>query len=462
MSRDSATSRGLRVMSLRCAALLLLVTARGASALTPGDPWRVPPPGACTSEPPKLLVPPPGDALPVSIPAPGEEIDYAHADRLRDVVPPEIWEKRERFFYHGMRMEIGPCYRDYSPPEFFQKATRELHGGVTLNADGSLSGARAGLPFPPETIALDDPRAGLEWAWNMVYRYAGAGQFGKHQLSVVNDQGVAEQWRGDYFFVQIRGRADRPDDGYVYPAKTDAAWAAGGTTTNVSTGKDCVFRQYQSGGRKPDLFEGSSYSRKMERVPGPDAEGALMACLVDASVGAGLFVHGGEPALHDWKIRAVTDLLAPINASKATWPQDQTRGYGPWGISFADDRWELRRVIVLEGKLREGKFEDGTTHFRWYLDLQTLTPLYYAAYGAKGDATGIGYFVSRWSEDRSDYPRWPDDPQRPVRVLDQIGAAFVDWSQQHAVRSDTGDQVSVPRSDEKLRQSISVGSVHLH
>ena len=450
-------------MKLSLAALLLAALARFASAQAADVPWRVPPPGACASESPRLLTPVASkDAPPTTAPVPGQAIDFAHADRLRDFVPPELWAKRERFFYDGMRMEIGPCYRDYAPPEFFRRATDELHGGVTLTADGGLAGARAGLPFPPETIAPGDPRAGLKWAWNMAYRYQGAGRFGEHQLSVVNEQGVAEQWRGDHFYVRITGRADRPGDHYAYPAQSSAAWAAGGATKNVNTGRDCVFRQYQNGGRKPDLFEGSSYSRKMERVPPLDEDSALTACLVDAAIGAGLFTHGDEPALYDWKVRAVADLLAPINAAKNTWPVDKTRGYGPWGISFADDRWELRRVLVLEGALREGQLEDGTSHFVWYLDLQTLTPLYYAGYRANGDASGIGYFISRWSEDRSDYSHWEDDPARPVRVLDQIGAAFVDWSHQHAVRSDTGNEVAIPESDAKLRHGISVGSVRLH
>ncbi|MFI5315334.1 MAG: DUF1329 domain-containing protein [Myxococcota bacterium] len=450
-------------MNLRRAVFVFAAFARVASADPASDPWRVPAPGACASEPPRLLHPVAAkDAPATAAPAPGGAIDFAQAERLRDYVPPEIWAKRERFFYDGMHMEIGPCYRDYAPPEFFQKATRELHGRVTLQADAKLAGALAGLPFPPETIAADDPRAGLKWAWNMAYRYQGAGRFGEHQLSVVNDQGVAEQWRGDHFFVRIAGRADRPGDAYVYPAGISAAWAAGGATKNVSTGKDCVFRQYQNGAGKPDLFEGSSYSRKMERVPPLDEDGALTGCLVDAAIGAGLFTHGDEPPLYDWKVVAVADLLAPINAAKSTWPVDKTRSYGPWGISFADDRWELRRAIELEGKLREGQLDDGTSRFVWYLDLQTLTPLYYAGYRANGDAAGIGYFIHRWSEDRGDYPHWEDDPNRPVRAIDEIGSAFVDWSHQHAVRFDTGNEVAVPESDAKLRHGLSVSSVRLH
>ena len=82
-------------MSLSRVALLFLVLARVASAESAEDAWRVPPPGACATERPRLLVPPATkDASPIRLPAPGEAIDFAHAERLREVMPPEIWEKR--------------------------------------------------------------------------------------------------------------------------------------------------------------------------------------------------------------------------------------------------------------------------------------------------------------------------------------------------------------------------------
>jgi hypothetical protein len=113
-------------------------------------------------------------------------------------------------------------------------------------------------------------------------------------------------------------------------------------------------------------------------------------------------------------------------------------------------------AIALAGHLKEGRFEDGTVSFVWYLDLQTLSPLYYAAYRKDGSSAGIGYFVSRWSEDRDGYPRWPEDPKRPVRTLDTVGAALVDWRDQHAVRIETGNQVSVPSSEQDLNRKISL------
>ncbi len=452
-------------MSLARAALLCLALVAFADVRADDDPWRIPTPDACRTEPARLLTPPPPgkDAPPVTPPMPGDSIGAESAARLRDFLPPEIWEKRERFFYDGMHMKIGPCFRDYSPPEFFSQATRELSAGVTLDAEGTLHGHKAGLPFPPASLSPDDPDAGLKWAWNAVSSYNAAGKFGSIQISLVNEKGVAEQWRGDYFQLDARGRADRPSDGYAYAADATAAWIAGGVTRNLRTGNECAFRQFQNGGRKPDLFMASSHSRKIARVPPPDSEYPLTGCIIDAAVeGGGLFIHGFEPRLHRWKVRGVADVLAPINASKPNWPVAKDRNYGPWGISFADDRWELRRVIVLEGELREGKFEDNTQRFTWYLDLQTLQLLYYAGFKANGDAQGVGYWVRRWSEDSPDYPRWSDDPERPVRALDVIGSALVDWGAQHAVRADTGDAVAVPKDDAKLRRQLSIGSARVH
>ena len=97
--------------------------------------------------------------------------------------------------------------------------------------------------------------------------------------------------------------------------------------------------------------------------------------------------------------------------------------------------------------------------FVWYLDLQTLQPLYYAAYRRHDAPAGVGYFVGRWSGDRPDYRRWPDDPGRPVRVLDRVGLALVDWNDQHAVRIESWDAVSTPPPDKKLNRMISQSSM---
>ena len=422
------------------------------------DRWAIPAEGSC--------VPAPGTAAtdadaPPGPPLPGEVITEESAARLAGYLPPELWAHRERFFYDGMRMEIGPCFRDYSPPGFFREATQRGAGQVKLLQDGRIEGYDAGLPFPADTIPPEQPDAALRWAWNWASAYQGAGSYRHYRLSIVNRSGTAESWEGDAFYALLAGRADRASSGYWATTVSDARWVAGGVSKNLKTGKRGTFRQYATGKRRPDLFVGTSGMRRVKRANPPDAEAALTAILVDASIGGGLFTHGEVPNLHEWKIRAVTDLLAPINTNRDTYPADKTRNFGPWGISFASDRWELRRVLVLEGSLKQGQFEDGAIRYVWYLDLQTLAPLYYAAYRKQGEAAGVGYFVRRWSDDRDDYPSWPDDPERPVRSLDIIGEAWVDWNDQHAVRVELGDTVAIPPPDKKLNRMISLSSVRV-
>jgi hypothetical protein len=185
--------------------------------------------------------------------------------------------------------------------------------------------------------------------------------------------------------------------------------------------------------------------------------GPLSACLV------GRHRRGSVPArrlagLHEW-VRGVVDRRS--DQRRETRPVDADRGFGP-GLRSRTIAGTAPRAVPTASSSGLDPFEDGTVRFVWYLDLQTLAPLYYAAYRKSGDAAGVGYFVSRWSEDRPDYPHWSDDPARPVRVLDPIGEAMVDWNDQHAVRAEQGRTVAVPTDETKLRRNLSVGSVRLH
>ena len=87
------------------------------------------------------------------------------------------------------------------------------------------------------------------------------------------------------------------------------------------------------------------------------------------------------------------------------------RNFGPWGLSFASDRWDLRRALVLEAPLEKAT---GATRGRapcCYVDLQTLQPLYYISWDKSGELIDVGH-VRRAAGARTapDYPRWPDDP----------------------------------------------------
>ena len=165
-----------------------------------------------------------------------------------------------------------------------------------------------------------------------------------------------------------------------------------------------------------------------------------------------------RPLLYDFKLLGVQDVLTPINAAAPSYPEAKDRNFGPWGLSFGSDRWDLRRALVLEGRFRGSRGGDQTARLVLYVDLQTLQPLYFLSYDPHGEAIDVGMFVGRWSEDRADYPKWPDDPARPVRVIDSVGASFANLSEGGGWRRESWDAVSMLSSD-NLPGLLSVDSL---
>ncbi|HSJ96714.1 MAG TPA: DUF1329 domain-containing protein [Myxococcota bacterium] len=493
----------------RPAALLLLAAwllapasapAQEAEAPAPSaeaaDPWAVPPEGACAPDGGLRVAS--GDDAAAPFPfAPGDTLELARVEALQRFLPRPLWEYRERFFYEGMRLEIGPCYRDYAPPAFFQEATARGAGRASLGSDGGLLGWEAGLAFPPGAIDPADPQAGARWAWNAATRYQGAGLRGKFRVvDLMGRVGRAEPFEGEIFRMQLAHRADLPERATAF-AKGNW-WVAGGRFFEPTNAREYAWRQYRNdealekAARTDDLLAYLPTWRRVRRIPAVNVEGLYMPSFsvgvvpaqqlaVGGGAGAGAGGGGGvvsaggvgaeggtlqtrrsgfegqelRPLLWDWRVIGLQDLLAPINVVSPMYPAEEQREFGPWGLSFASDRWDLRRALVLEGRIKGKPGDRGEARVLWYFDLQTLVPLFYMAYDAKDEPIDVGVFASRWSEDRPDYPRWPDDPARPVRVLDTMGAAFANLAEDGSWRRESWDLVATPPPDKQLKQMTS-------
>jgi len=438
------------------------------------------------------------DASLVFLFEPGATVDVKAAESLRRFVPKEVWDNRERFFYEGMRLEIGPCFRDYSPPAFFSAATEKFRGTAKLTDDGGLTDHTAGLPFPPDAIDPKDPEAGQRWAWNVQQRYQAAGMRGKFRVTdLLGRVGRAEPFEGEIFRMQLSRRADRPDSKYEVPFAKGKLWVAGGIFHSPFNAKDYAWRQYRDQEsdteaiRTDDLHAYLPQWRRVRRLSAADVEGlympsysvgvvpaqqlAIAGGVGEAGMGAaGLAADTGStlqtkrsgfeglelrPLLWTFRVVGQQDVLAPINIEGPLWPEETERDFGPWGLSFASDRWDLRRALVLEGKVRDKPRERGEAREILYVDLQTLAPLYYVSFDAKDAPIDVGVFAGRWSEDRGNYPRWPDERERPIRVIDSVGAAFANLAVDGSWRRESWDIVATPPSDEELRHLTSVNEL---
>jgi hypothetical protein len=396
--------------------------------------------------------------------APESTIVWKQVGALRRFLPKEVWEQRERFFHEGMKLVVGPCFRDYAPPAAFDAATEASRGKVTLNDDGGVDveGAFAGLPFAPDTIDPADPRAGARWAWNVQERHQGAGFRGRFRITDLSAHGgYADPFEGEVFKLLLMQRTDRP-----------------------AQAKGFAWRQYRSlqnrreAALRDDLHGYRPEWRRVRRIPATDVEGlyapafrvelvALGQNAVPREAGADAEIDVARSGFEGLELRPILwsfryvgqqDLLAPIDLAQPVWPEDADRDFGPSGLSFANDRWELRRSLVLDAIRQAGPDPRGIVRELRYVDLQTLVPLYTIAFDAKDAVIGITIFAGRWSEDRATYPAWPDERRRPVRVIDSAAAVFADLAGRASWRRESWDLVSTPIGDADARQLESLAT----
>jgi hypothetical protein len=100
---------------------------------------------------------------------------------------------------------------------------------------------------------------------------------------------------------------------------------------------------------------------------------------------------------------------------------DSNHDFGPYGLSFASDRWELRHAIKIRFKPRN---EDHPYSYKdIYVDKNTMEPLYSFAYDRKNELWKIIWHNHRWSEDPgySEYAGWENVPSpRDLTVVSDI------------------------------------------
>lgn len=471
----------------------------GPASVPAANPWAVPAEGSCAPEG-GLLGTTRGsseDALPALPFAPGDTFGLEGMEILKNYLPDFLWQQREKFFFDGMRLEIGPCFQDYSAPAFYHEATEKFKGQASLNEENGLVDYGAGRPFASEGIVPGDPKAGDKWLWNTEFRYQGAGFHGPFRVvDLVGRIGRAEAFEGEMFKIQLGHRADRAEDDYVAPGSRGNHFVAGGIFFKPFDARENSWRQFRDEDhlvekdRSDDLHAYLPQWRRVRRISASQVEGLYMPSFsvgleggTQIVVGAGAGAGGGgasaggaggggsvhnkrsgyeglvfRPNKYETKVVGLHDILAPINSKSGGYPENPDRDFGPWGLSLASDTWDLRRALVLEMRAKEPL---GTLSDRQilYVDLQTLQPLYMATFDKKNEMTNIGAYAARWSEDREGYPGWPHGEGQGVRILDSVTAAFANLAESGSWRRESWTNVGTPPNNKTVRRMSSVSQL---
>lgn len=425
----------------------------------------------------------------------GDVIEHVALPSIRALLPNEVWQHRDRFFFEGMRLTVGACHRRYPPSAAFAAASRKYAGRAHLGAENALLDHFAGLPFAPAALDASTADAGARWAWNLERRYRGAGPVGSFRLvdlpagKLLASRTTSQVFLGSFFLVQTGARADLENSQESSSRRN--TWVAGGAFREPADARGLAWRQFRShesahDRRRPDeLFVYLPDLRKMRRAAGARSDGMFVPRYRAAGQGNARVVpygqggrlgsieagHGSALAVGEdiergftglalrpnawtWRVVAEREVLAPLNARTVGWPTREDRNHGPNGLSLASDTWDVRWAVVIEGRARDP--DAPTPRVTYWVDAQTAQPLYAMRRTANGGLREVGVLAHRYSGDVARYPAFPSGAA--ANVFDPVAAAFLivpsgGW------RRESWDARSVPLDASELRPLLSTDAL---
>jgi len=362
---------------------------------------------------------------------PGDVIPFDKVDSLQRYLPKEFWDNRDFFFYEGMQLKIGAVHADYTPAGAYQEATNTNAGKASLGAEGSLSGYVSGQPFPMDKIDCQgDPQAALKIAWNFDRRWDGEGGNTKFIYSYW-DRGerLPLYYEGKSRRVWLSGRVEpeyAATDGDVFRGEQRKR-AFGIEVEAPFDSRGLTLLTYRYKGSQNPLADAHNddtwvYSPSLRRV-----RRISSAQRTDAVAGTDftfddLQSFDGIVPQYEWKCLGKRDVVAPMNSQVKAYPYDKEHNFGPFGLSYADDTWDVRSAVILELTPRVADHPYSKKVI--YIDEQAMEPLYSFAYDRKGELWKLIWHNHRWSEDPgfAEYKGWPgvEKPRDITAVSDVI------------------------------------------
>ena len=398
----------------------------------------------------------------------GEVIGFDAIERLKPYLPREFWSNRDFFFYEGMQLEVGPTQADYTPAPVYQDATEKYRGQARIGPDQSLEKYTAGQPFPMEEIdCTGDPDAGTKILWNHDYQWSGGGGETRFYYSYW-DRGeqLPLYYKGTAQGVKLSHRSEpeylEKNGGDVF--RKERRKGAGGPSVEApfdARGIKLLTYRYKdsdkprSQAKNDDTWVYLPTLRRVRRISAAQRTDAISG--TDFTMDDLRSFNGIVPQ-YEWTCLEERWIIGPMNTKVKGYRYAEEHNFGPYGLSFADDRWELRKAVKIR---MVPKNDDHPYHHKdiWF-DKQTLTAMYSFAFDRKEELWKIIWHNKRWSEDHELtgewYKGWKDVPE--PRDLLIVSDVIVNAQTGTGNRIEFWDANGTPlKSKGKIRRFIDVG-----
>ena len=398
----------------------------------------------------------------------GDIITFESVHKLKPYLPKEFWNNRDFFFYEGMQLEIGPTQRDYSASDAYKAATEKYRGQAKIGPDNDLIGYTAGRPFPLDEIDCEnDPQAGVKIMWDFDYVWRGSGVNASFYYSYW-DRGeelpLYYEGTGREVFLSHRLEPDyekttgdvfrKENRKFAFGVNVDAPFDARGIMLMSYRYKSADLPRTEA--KNDDTWVYLPTLRRVRRISTAQRTDSISG--TDFTFDD-LRSFAGIVPQYDWECLGEAQIISPSNTKVQAYPYDRDHNFGPYGLSFADDRWELRDAFIVR---MTPKNDDHPYHHKdIYVDKETMTAMYSFAYDRKEELWKILWHNKRWSEDvlveGEDYfPGW-EGIEEP-RVLSIISDIIANVQTGTGNRIEVWDIDGVPLSSKgKIRRFIDVG-----
>ncbi|MGH0034392.1 MAG: DUF1329 domain-containing protein [Myxococcota bacterium] len=365
----------------------------------------------------------------------GDVITFDNLEAIRPYLPEEFWNNRDFFFYEGMQLEIGPFYRDYTPAKQYEDATAKFKGQAKIGPDNSLENYTAGQPFLNEEIDCQgDPQAGTKIIWNFDYQWEGDGANSRYYYSYW-DRGeeLPLYYEGTAKTVALSNRVEpsllEKQDGDLF--RGEKRKSAFGVEVNApfdARGINLITYRYKSAdaprseAKNDDTWVYVPTLRRVRRISAAQRTDSVSG--TDFTFDD-LRSFAGIPPQYEWECLGEMDILAPVNSKVKGYPLSRDHNFGPYGLSYADDNWELRKSWKI--RMIPKNSDHPYHHKDIYIDKQTYNAHYSFAYDQKEELWKIIWHNKRWSDDQITsgedwYKGWDEvpDPRDNKIVSDMI------------------------------------------